>query len=180
MFGQEQLKNVRLLASGRLREERYGQLMREHGAGISRVISSYARGNAERDDLAQEVGIAIWRALDSFRGECSERTFIFRIAHNQCLTWACRRRAHDNLDDVEEPFDAAPNPELSLDRHQQQEHLLRAVRSLPVAFRQVLTLALEEMSHDEMADVLGITKTNVAVRLNRAKEALRNKLGGSP
>ncbi len=179
MLGDSLLADLRLLVNRKTREQQFERITEEHGAGISRVISSYARTPAEHEDLTQEVGLAMWRAFATFRGECSERTFAFRIAHNQGLTWACRRKRHANLDEVEEPPDYRPTPEAALDQHERRERLLNAIRALPLGHRQVLTLALEELSHDEIADVLGITTNNVAVRLNRAKDALRKILGGS-
>jgi RNA polymerase sigma-70 factor (ECF subfamily) len=73
----------------------------------------------------------------------------------------------------------APDPEGSLGSAERHAALLTAVRELPLSQREVVTLALEELSYDEIADVLGTTTSNVGVRLNRAKEALRAKMGGS-
>jgi RNA polymerase sigma-70 factor (ECF subfamily) len=153
--------------------ERFAHLMKECGPGLCRVVASYAR-HADQDDLAQEVALAVWNALPSFRGECSERTFAFRIAHNRGLTYLARRRVADQ--ELPELVDGAPGPEARAEGRQQVERLFAAIRALPVPFRQVLTLALEGMSHSEVGVCLGITPENAAVRLSRAREALRARM----
>jgi RNA polymerase sigma factor (sigma-70 family) len=154
-------------------EDRFAALMREHGPGLGRVVASYARP-ADQDDLAQEVAMAIWNALPSFRGGCSLRTFVYRIAHNRSLTHLARRRAQG--EELTEVADRAPSPESSAAGRQDVERLFAAIRSLTVPQRQVLTLALEDLTHAEIAACLDISLSNVAVRLNRARAALRQHM----
>lgn len=147
--------------------------MRAHGAALGRVVASYA-APADQDDLGQEVALAVWRALPGFRGECSERSFAFRIAHNRGLTYLARRRAAGvELSEIE---DGRADPEREAAGRQDVDRLFAALRRLPVSYRQVLTLALEGMPHAEIGACLGITADNVAVRLSRARAALRRKL----
>ena len=152
-------------------------LLAVHGSSLSRLAGSYVRGSADRDDLLQEIVVAIWKALPGFRGECSERTFVFRIAHNRAITYITRRRLpladEDSAIEIE---DARPNPEEALSTEQQGRRLMDAVQSLPVNQRQVITLMLEGFSYAEIADVLGITETNVGARLTRARQILRQRL----
>jgi DNA-directed RNA polymerase specialized sigma24 family protein len=72
--------------SRRALEERFERVLGEHGAAISRLAYSYEAVAGIREELVREIALAIWRALPHFRGECSERTFVFRIAHNRGLT----------------------------------------------------------------------------------------------
>ena len=73
-------------------EQRFDRLLVSYGPSLARLAASYARRASEQDDLFQEVAFAIWRALPGFRGECSERTFVFRIAHNRGISYRARRR----------------------------------------------------------------------------------------
>ncbi len=158
-------------------ERLFDRLLAENGAAVSRLAASYTDTAADRDDLVQEIALAIWRALPHFRGECSERTFTFRIAHNRAVTYLTQRRAQ-RAQAVEaiEVADTAPNPEAGLARDQQGARLRRAVHSLPVLYRQVVTLMLEGMEYDEMAQVLGISESNVGARLSRARQMLRESM----
>jgi RNA polymerase sigma factor (sigma-70 family) len=152
-------------------------VLEAHGPALGRLAASYAQALGEREDLFQEIVVAIWKALPRFRGECSERTFIFRIAHNRGIAHLARRRmpslgAPDQLD-VESP---GPNPEQALSKAQEGQRLLEAVQRLPLGYRQVVTLALEGFGYGEIADVLGISESNVGARLTRARQMLRQLL----
>ena len=92
-------------------------------------------------------------------------------AHNRALTHIWKRRTDAPLDDALPA--PGPGPELAAEAKQAVDHLFGYVRQLPVLQREVLTLALEDLSHDEIAAIVGITVGNVAVRLTRARTTLR-------
>jgi RNA polymerase sigma factor (sigma-70 family) len=160
-------------------ERQYEGLWREYGASLSRLAASYECLPHAREDLLQEIRLAIWTALPRFRGESSLRTFVYRIAHNRALTHVWRRGARVPItNEIQEPADDRPNPESSVVRAAEEARLMVAVRGLPVAYRQTITMALEDLPLAEIAAVLGITENNVGVRLNRARKMLRERLGG--
>lgn len=161
-------------------EKQFDRILHEYGAAISRLAFSYEWVASIREELVQEIALAIWQALPHFRGECSERTFVYRIAHNRGLSHVWRRRpSHQPLEELEEsdqPVDPRPQPEEQAARTDQRMQLMSAIQSLPVAHRQMMILALEGLSHAEMAEVIGITENNVAVRLSRARKMLKDTL----
>ena len=160
-------------------KDRFERLMREHGPAMVRLATAYERNAASRDDLVQEIALALWKALPGFRGECSERTLVFRIAHNRAVTHIVRSRrgAPVEIDHARDIADRRATPELQASAGQSRERLLAAVQSLPLGQRQVIVLLLEGMSHAEIADVVGTTEGNVAVRATRARRELRELLG---
>jgi len=158
------------------REQIFQQLIEDCGGGIARLAGSYVRNQAEREDLVQEIWLAIWRALPGFRGDSSLRTFIYRIAHNRSVTQLTRRRDSEDSDVLETVADERPGPEAQLVHSRDAERLMHAVSLLPLGMRQVLTLRFEGLSYSEISEVLGISESNVAVRLNRARERLNAKL----
>jgi RNA polymerase sigma factor (sigma-70 family) len=165
------------------RDARLAAILGAHGAALGRLAASYVREPGERDDLYQDIVIAIWKALPGFRGECSERTFIFRIAHNRGVAHLARRRvaaaSAAAADDVDVDVDIASralDPEQALSKAQQGRRLFEAVRRLPLGYRQVVTLTLEGLGYGEIADVLGISESNVGARLTRARQMLRRML----
>ena len=159
--------------------QQFDLLIRENGAALNRLASGYTSSLADRDDLVQEIALAVWRALPHFRGDCSLRTFLFRIAHNRAMAWLARR---SNFVQVEEDnlvlSDPAPNPETQYAREQRNQLLFEAIRRLPIAYRQVMILALEGLDYAEISQILGITESNAGVRLNRAKQLLKKSLEG--
>jgi RNA polymerase sigma factor (sigma-70 family) len=161
-------------------EARYGRLLREHGPALRRAAAGYEFDPARREDLFQDICLAVWQALPRFRGESSERTFLFRIAHNRGLTHRTRRPPSPTADltEAEDLADPGATPETAAQEGQRRARLYDAVRRLPLQPRQVLTLTLEGLTPREIADVLGITENNVAVRLSRARGLLRDLLAG--
>ncbi|MGC1597270.1 MAG: sigma factor, partial [Candidatus Acidiferrales bacterium] len=67
-------------------EAQFDRILREHGAAISRLAFGYEAVASVREELVQDIALAIWQALAHFRGGCSERTFVYRIAHNRGLS----------------------------------------------------------------------------------------------
>jgi RNA polymerase sigma factor (sigma-70 family) len=157
-------------------EERFQRLLAANGPALLRLASSYARNRSDRDDLFQEISMAIWKALPRFRGDSSERTFIFRIAHNRGISHIAKQKSYTSGDEPDEIVDPKPDPETSFKSEQRYERLLQAIRRLPLQYRTVVTLMLEGMSYAEIAEVAGLSESNVGVRLNRARDMLRNLL----
>jgi RNA polymerase sigma-70 factor, ECF subfamily len=159
-------------------DERFGRLLAANHAPLTRLAASYAANRSDRDDLLQEIAIALWRALPSFRGECAERTFLFRIAHNRCITHLSKRRYTVSLDDAHiDAEDPQASSEAIVAEEQLRRRFVAAIRELPVIQREVLVLFLEGMGYAEIAAVVGISESNVGVRLNRARQKLKALLG---
>ncbi len=155
------------------------RVLSDHARALERTAASYARSAADRDDLLQDFAMALWKALPSFRGECSEKTFVLRIAHNRALTFLSKRGkatvdVENHLNDV--VATTGKNPAIAYERRERDNRLVAAARALPIGHRQVVTLLLEGLSHREIAEVLGTSENNVAVRATRARAALRTLL----
>jgi RNA polymerase sigma factor (sigma-70 family) len=158
-------------------DERFERVLVEYGPALRRVAASWERNVTAREDLLQEILVALWRALPRFRGDCSERAFVFRVATNRALTHRFRRPPpSEPLDETPEIADSRPAPEAAADAAERLERLQRALHVLPLPMRQILTLALEGMSRAEIAEILGITENNAGVRLSRARHALREQM----
>jgi RNA polymerase sigma-70 factor (ECF subfamily) len=156
----------------------FDQIAREHHAMIKRIASSHEAQPSLLEDLMQDIYFAIWRALPSFRGDSSLRTFVARIATNRAVTHVARAvKSPASLElheDIPAPGDNPERQAIALDRG---ARLASAVRSLPLAYRQPAMLALEGLTPGEMAEVLGITTNAVSIRLSRAKARLRLLMG---
>lgn len=157
----------------------YDRMLRDHGAALRRLAASYERDPSLREDLFQEICLALWQALPRFRGEASERTFLYRVAHNRGITHRFRRRRPlvTDLREAEEIPSSGRSPHEEAATGERWRRLAEALRSLPLSYTQVLTLALEGLPAREIGEVLGLSENNVAVRLSRARKALRQKLG---
>ncbi len=152
------------------------RILATHAGALERVAASFTRTRADRDDLLQDFALALWKAFPTFRGECSERAFALRVAHNRALDFLARRRpGSEPLDDHEGSVVATTgkNPAIAYERKERGSQLLAVVRALPLGHRQVVTLLLEGLSQREIAEVLGTTENAVNVRASRARTAMR-------
>ena len=144
---------------------------------LARVVATYERDRALRDELLQEVLMAVFLALPRLTQPEKLKPFVFRIAHNRSLSHITRRireRAHEQTGiDADLP---TPSQEQALIKAERGERLLEAIRQLALPYAQVMTLVLEDMSYEEIAETLGITVDNVGVRVNRAKKQLQERL----
>jgi len=145
---------------------------------IRRIAASHEADPQLREDLAQEILCAVWRAAPSFRGDAALRTFVARIATNRAVTHVKRALARPRSaplpDDIAVRGEDAESQAIARDR---DARLLAAVRALPMALREPALLTLEGLPVAEIAKVLGVTPNAVAVRMSRAKQTLRLTLG---
>lgn len=149
------------------------ELLESHRGLMDRILSTYERDPSAREDMHQDLALAVWRALPSFRGAASHRTFIARIAHNigaGHVRHVVRRGASEPID-AGHPSETA-GPDQIVAANSLREELILALEHLPLSQRQVVSLHLEEFSHADIAEILGLTEGAVAVRLHRARESL--------
>ncbi|GAB2668560.1 RNA polymerase sigma factor [Arenimonas aestuarii] len=156
---------------------RIEDVLREHGPMLARIAGSYEAEPARRDDLLQEISLAVWKALPAWRGDASLRTFAARVAHNRALDHLAKEKRAQGDELHDEHPDPVANPVRHAEAHQQRSDLVAAVRRLPLGQRQVVVLALEGFSQREIADSLGLEENTVTQRLSRARRQLNEWLG---
>jgi RNA polymerase sigma factor (sigma-70 family) len=158
------------------RSDFFERVLEGHGDALWRLAGAYTDEPRDREDLYQEILVAVWQGLPRFRGDSSTRTYVFRIARNRAITFQRRFRRHPPAETLEPVADAAPSPAENAIARDEQARLRRAVRALPPPGREVVSLALEGLSNKEIAVVLGLSSNHVAVRLHRARASLREAL----
>ncbi len=155
----------------------FEQIVADHGPLISRIAMSYEADPALREDLMQQIFLAIWQALPSFRADSSLNTFIGRIAQKRAISYVARQVRQPPVAEVSETIEAGqPNPEESAIDASERRSLLDATRRLPMPQREVIILVLEGFDYAEIAEMLNIAPNALALRLSRAKAALKKML----
>lgn len=154
----------------------------EHGSSVMKVARAYTLTNEECQDLAQEILLQAWQSLPSFEGQASAATWFYRVALHTAMNW---HRNDKRRRSIQQPFlevhAVATEGSDSAEQAQQREtveKLYKAIHQLPKADAALVLLYLDELSYREMADVLGISESNVGVKLNRAKKALNELMKG--
>lgn len=151
-------------------------IISRHGAGLARVAASYEADRALQEDLLQEILIAIHRALPSLQDPERLTPFVYRIAHNRSVTHVMKRAGERRRTLEIEPEEEVPSPEQLMIADERNRRVGAAIRRLPLRYRQVMSLVLEDLTYAEIAEALGISLSNVGVRVNRAKAQLRTML----
>jgi RNA polymerase sigma-70 factor (ECF subfamily) len=149
-----------------------------HALLIDRILAGFERDPDRRQDLRQDVALALWRAAPGWRGECSARTFVARIAHNVCVSHVRSARRQPPAAMLDEALPSTDeSPDAAAQRSDLGRRLERAVAALPESLRVATTLQLEGFSTGEIADTLGLAPGAVFTRLTRARTALRAAMG---
>jgi RNA polymerase sigma factor (sigma-70 family) len=168
--------------AGPSREQVFVRLVGEFGPALGRLTQSYEGDPALREDLLQEILLAVWQAIPQFRGEASERTWLYRIAHNTAISALIsgkRRRAREQTIPPQfDPPSQGETPDGEAARHLRREALFAAVRELPLADRRVVTLHLDGLSYAEIEQTTGLSQSAIATRLSRARTRLAERMNG--
>ncbi len=158
----------------------FEHLLQQHSPLLSRVAATYEANFHLRQELLQDVTLAVWQALKKFKGESSVKTYILRVAHNKAISHVAYHAKQPNnasYCEIEAPM---PNQQHSSDeqvtQQQQIDNLLAAIRQMPIQTRQVVTMSMEGLSYDEIAEACGISQSNAGVILNRAKKKLMESI----
>ena len=148
----------------------------EHGPSVVKVARAYTLSREECQDLAQEILLQAWQSLPKFQGKAGAATWFYRVALNTAMNWKRkdkpRRDRQLPLLDVHVVAEEGPDSASQAQHRETVEQLYTAIRQLPKADAALVLLYLDDLSYREMAEVLGISESNVGVKLNRAKKAL--------
>jgi RNA polymerase sigma-70 factor (ECF subfamily) len=158
------------------REDLYEEAVRTHGAALDRLARAYEANPEARRDLLQEIHLGLWRSLESFDARCSLRTWIYRVAHNVASSHVDadrRSRAQQlvSIEGVDLKDDRADTASVA-DRRMALERLMALIRELKPIDRQAMLLFLEGVDAAGIAEVTGLSPTNVATKIHRIKNIL--------
>ena len=157
-------------------ESLFKSWLTEHGGAILKVARAYTLTAEDCQDLVQEILLQVWRSLPRFQGRASASTWFYRVALNTALDW--HRKEHrrqvrqKSILEVEDLSVAGLDSAQHAFQREVIERLYAAIRQLPKTEAALVLLYLDDLSYRQMAEVLGISESNVGVKLNRAKKAL--------
>ena len=157
-------------------DAKYLAAARAHGAMIERLARGYEADPELRRDLVQEIHAALWRSFAIFEGQCAEKSWVHRIAHNVGVTHMMtgrrkRKMPLVGLEQIAELPDG-DDPEHTAGERSLSDRLLAAIHRLQPADRQVMLLYLEDLTAAEIGEVTGLSAAAVAVRIHRLKALL--------
>lgn len=158
--------------------------LEEHSSSLLKVARAYTLTSDECQDLAQEILLQAWRSMPKFQGKASPATWFYRVALHTAMNWHRKdrpRRLHQEpLLEVQTLAVESANASERIEHQELVEQLYQAIHQLPNTDVALVLLYLDDMSYREMASVLGISESNVGVKLSRAKKALATLLDAAP
>jgi RNA polymerase sigma factor (sigma-70 family) len=157
-------------------QERFQSLLEEHKKILYKVCHSYCKNAGDRDDLAQEIIVQLWRSFRSFDQRVRFSTWMYRIALNVAISFYRResvrtRHVVPGSEHLLEAIDETAN------RSEEVRILYEWIERLEPLNKALVILYLDGNNYQEIAEVLGISETNVATKIGRLKETLRQEAG---
>jgi len=156
-------------------ERRFAAQIEQHRGILFKVCNLYGATPEDREDMAQEILIQLWKSFHAFDGRCAFSTWMYRVALNAAISWLRHdtlRRKH--VEPAEERLlIAMPAKEADSDELRLLYHLIDGLGPMQKA---MVMLYLDGNSLQEIAEVLGITASNVSTRMNRLKNEWRQKM----
>ena len=164
------------MAAAPSQDQQYAAAAERFAPAIERLARGYEADPELRRDLVQEIHAQLWRSFAYFEGQCSERSWVYRVAHNVGVTHMMTRKrlrpeSFAALDDLE-TLANDDDPEAATDEKRTVERLLATIHRLKPADRQVMLLYLEDLTAAEIGEVTGLSAGTVAVRIHRLKALL--------
>ncbi|MEJ0033161.1 MAG: sigma-70 family RNA polymerase sigma factor [Bacteroidota bacterium] len=141
--------------------------------GIAHKVSNiYFRDSPDRDDVMQEMMYQLWRSHKNFDGRSKFSTWMYSVCLNTALTYRRRIRKSESLSNKHNQIPASPKS----DKEEVTEILSQAISKLSEVNKAIMLLYLEDMSYEEIAEITGLTRSNVSVRIMRTKKELESLL----
>ena len=152
------------------KEQVFEQRVTRQRSTIYSVCYLFADTKLEADDLFQETLLRLWNGIGSFQHQCSERTWVYRVALNTCISCDRKSKRRPSLQPLEMDVDLFA--ETAEAPYARQIH--ERIGCLDLLDRALVLLWLEDLSYDEIGNIVGISPKNVSVRLVRIREKLKN------
>jgi RNA polymerase sigma-70 factor (ECF subfamily) len=152
------------------KELEFNRIVKANKAAIFTVCYFFSKDQDEVNDLFQETLINLWRGFEGFQGKCDVKTWIWRVSLNTCLTF--ERKKKRRVDTLPLTMDINLFTDTDDDTRQVQM-LYRRINKLGMLDRAIILLWLENMSYEEIGEIIGISTKNVSVKLVRIKEQLK-------
>ena len=153
-------------------KEKFIQLLQQNKGIIYKVCNTYCSNKDNRDDLAQEIVYQLWRSFHHFNERLKFSTWMYRVALNVAISYYRKEnkfKLHDELSENLVWFEDNAPDEIEDDL----SVLLKFINELKEIDRSIMLLYLDDKSYKEIAEITGVTETNVSTRINRIKEKLR-------
>ena len=148
----------------------FDEWLNNHRGILFKIIRAYAFNPNDQDDLFQEISLQLWKSIPDFRGDSKPSTWMYRVALYTATVWVRKEKKRpltQPLTEVERTLTVTNHP-----RDERSEWLYEQISQLEPTDRSVCLLLLDGFSYKEMAEMLGISESNIGVKVHRIKRHL--------
>lgn len=157
-------------------QDEFLKLIEENKRIIFKICNAYCQNANDREDLAQEMIYQLWKSGNHFDNEHKFTTWMYQVALNTAISFYRKQNKNSPLISISEHHSNIADRNAAANEVEENIHLLqRFINELKELDRALMILYLEEKSYSEIAEILGITETNVATKISRIKEKLKQK-----
>jgi RNA polymerase sigma-70 factor (ECF subfamily) len=149
-------------------EKEFVAIINQHRGLVYKICHLYARDRDDQQDLFQDIVLQLWRAFPSFRKESLITTWMYRVALNTAISWFRKEKRKPGIQKISGAELQLPD----LEPTTETEILHQAIQLLTHVEKAIIILYLDEKSYQEISDIMGITLSNVGVKINRIKMKL--------
>ena len=156
-------------------EDTFLNLINNHSGLLYKVINAYCDDASEKEDLYQEIVFQLWKAFPHFKGNSKITTWMYRVGLNTAITFFKKAKRTKNSTDIED-YKNHFSEEMDFEESEKLALFYNELKTLGKVERALIVLFLEGKSYEEIAEITGLTVSNVGVKLNRTKNKLKEKL----
>jgi RNA polymerase sigma-70 factor (ECF subfamily) len=153
------------------KEKDFLALIEMHQGIIHKVSALYMSREENRADLFQEILLAAWKGYDNFRGDAKFSTWLYRVALNTAVTWYRKDQKVEPVESLETIH--ANLPATDMNAEEQLQAMRKAITGLSPIDKALVSLYLDDYDYREIGEILGMSANNVAVKMNRIKNKLK-------
>ena len=149
----------------------FDRWLTQHRGLLFKVVRAYSSNHHDSEDLFQEIAVQLWHSIPNYKRNCAETTWIYRVAFYSASTWAQKektRREGRKSFETEHPILSQSLEEVD----PRLDWLYERIHRMDEPDRSLTLLLLDGFQYKEMAEIIGLSESNVGVRLNRIKKLL--------
>jgi len=155
------------------KKEKYLEIVARYERAFWRVCLTYEARKDLQQELFHEILLSVWQSVEGFREESNFNTYVYRVAHNTAIRHVEKQSREPEYETFDEDTLVEISDPQSLSQQQQlKRNLAHSIRRLPLMQRQLITMSLDGLSYTEIAEITGLSETNVGVTLTRVRKLI--------
>lgn len=159
-------------------ENEFTQIIKENESLIFKITTIYACNKQDREDLFQEIVIQLWKAFSKFRNESKISTWIYRVALNTAISGFRKQKKRIDLASIDW-FTQNYSENSTTEQEDRVKSLYQYIETLNALDKGIILLFLEDKSHKEISEIIGLSKTNIGTRLSRIRQKIKSQMFNS-